>query len=260
MAAQIIITDARWPQRERFLGLIKKHLDKVAPRAAYYPGVVGRRDAFIEAYKGEADVHVQESEYLAKGALPWTLISGLDSSKFNRESHGACTEMFGAVLTEIPLKLEGEGALLATDFLPAAVKTCTDVVWGTLCCSIIIPPKVYKAIPDVCEEAINGLKYGSVAVNAPTSLLYGLSRGTWGGCAGTATPADIQSGNGFVHNTMLYSNAEKTVIRAPFHQVYTPVWMHDNRNLEPISKKLLDFWKSPSAFTCFALVAAGLRG
>ena len=215
-----MITDARWEQREEFLEALKKHLNSVAPRAAYYPGADKRREAFIEAYKDEADIFFKEEDN-EDGVLPWTLISGLDSSKFDRSSHAACTEMFGAVLTEIPIKLEKTEELLAKDFLPAAVKLTQDVIWGNLCCSLVVPPSVQKAIPDICEEAIIGLKYGCVGINCPTSLTYGLSRGTWGGHAGLSTPSDIQSGNGFVHNTMLYTNAEKTVLRVPFSPAYT---------------------------------------
>lgn len=199
---------------------MKKYLDQVSPRAAYYPGADQRRKAFIDTYEGEAEIFYKE-ENNEDGVLPWTLISGLDSDKFDQSSHAACTEMFGALLTEIPLKLEPTDGVLAKDFLPAAVKLTQEVIWGTLCCSIIIPPAVQKAIPEVCEEAIVGLKYGCVGVNVPTGLTYGLSRGTWGGHAGLSTPSDIQSGNGFVHNTMLYTNAEKTVLRVPFSPAYT---------------------------------------
>lgn len=218
-AAQVIVTDARWPQREAFLERLKHHMGKTTPRAAYYPGAFERRQQFLDEYR-DCDIFYVETSELPSGAMPWTLVSGIDSETLTSASVAARNEVFGGVLTELPLKLdEAKGPLVST-FLPAAVQTCNEVLWGTLGCSIIIPPSAKKADPKACEQAVTDLRYGNISVNVPTVVGLSLTRATWGSYAKSGNATDIQSGNSFVYNTLMFNNPEKSVVRAPFRSPY----------------------------------------
>jgi hypothetical protein len=70
---------------------------------------------------------------------------------------------------------------------------------------------------------VGDLRYGTVAVNIWAASAFGLVSPPWGGFApddGSST----ESGNGFVHNTYLLTQPQKTVMRAPFRSRPKPPW------------------------------------
>ena len=142
------------------------------------------------------------------------------------------------------------------EFLEKATKFCNEKVWGTLSCSIYIPPDLQKQSSDACEKAIAGLNYGTVCVNVPTGFGYFCTPCTWGGYY-NHTPEDIQSGIGHIHNTLMFRGVEKSVIRAPWKSPVTPMWFHDNCNHESLANAVVSFQTSPNMvdFTRVALAA-----
>ena len=83
-------------------------------------------------------------------------------------------------------------------------------------------PRIGRGIPRPVSEArmaaaldraIQALAYGTVAINGWAALGYGLVVTPWGAFPGSDA-ADIQSGVGFVHATLMLSRAERTVVRA----------------------------------------------
>lgn len=73
------------------------------------------------------------------------------------------------------------------------------------------------------EQAIADLRYGTVAVNYWAATGYAVGITTWGAFPGHALN-DIQSGTGVVHNTLMFSRPQKSVLRAPFRAFPVPVW------------------------------------
>ena len=61
-------------------------------------------------------------------------------------------------------------ASLEEGYLQAAVKAANDDVWGSLSCSIFVHPATEAAYGAAVQRALDELRFGSVAVNAWSSI------------------------------------------------------------------------------------------
>jgi hypothetical protein len=249
-ATRVIIQHAGWPQRSAVLDAIRGLLAKVPARRAYYPGSAGR-DAEFRGAHPEAERFGDGS---ASGALPWTLIAGLDPNR----SDDLCyhTEAFCGLFAETALEAAG-----VVDYVERAVRFCNETLWGTLNATILVHPKSLAdpGVRDAVERAIAGLRYGSVSVNHWAAISYVLCTTTWGAWPGHA-PGDIQSGTGVVHNTLMFSRPEKSVVRAPFRVWPLPPWFVTNRVAHRLLPKLARFEARPSTAKAVGVFATAVRG
>ena len=123
----------------------------------------------------------------------------------------------------------------------------------------------------VLDEAIEALRYGSIGVNVWSAYVFLASRGAWGAFPGN-TPADIQSGTGVVHNSLLFDRPQKNVVRAPFrpfprsarhlHATFAvkPPWFVTNRTATATARQLTHFAADPQPQRLVGLFASALRG
>ena len=246
-ATRVIVTDATWPGRQRLMDEIRSLLAQVPTRKAYYPGSAARAAQF-------AAVHPEAERFgpASEGVLPWTLVAGMTAKK----SVDPCytTEAFCGLFAETAL--EGSGV---ADFLPRAVEFCNEVLWGSLNATILIHPRSVEeaARHGVLEQAIADLRYGSVSINHWAAINYALGLTTWGAFPGH--PAhDIQSGTGVVHNTLMFSRPEKSVVRAPFRVWPQPPWFVTNRAAARLGPRLARFEARPSALSAFGIFTTAL--
>ncbi len=246
-AARVIITHDAWDQRKPLLDSLRKTLQKIPGRVAYYPGAKDRYDTFLSANPTAEKVGKS-----GENILPWALIPDVPSN----ETDNICftTESFCGVVSETALSAKD-----AIDFINKAVDFCNNVLWGTLSASIIIHPETQKQIGQALENAIARLEYGSIVVNHWPALSYGLGVTTWGAHPGH-TYNDIQSGIGVVHNTMLFDQPQKSVIYGPFRVNPTPPWFVTNKNTSKIAQRLVAFEGKPSILNFAKLLPQVLRG
>jgi aldehyde dehydrogenase (NAD(P)+) len=248
-AAKMLVTPKGWKGRDTLLRKLSDVLAGVPPRKAYYPGAFQRYEALTT---GHSDVRK-----IGKGtdqALPWTLVLGLDAN--DAEERNFCTEPFCAILSEVSI-----GADDPLEFISAAVPFANDRIWGTLSGMLFVHPKLEAdpATRDAVEGAIRDLKYGTVAVNAWPALAYALCSTPWGGHP-SATLADIQSGLGWVHNSVMLEDIEKCVIRAPLKPMPKHVYFPGFKTLHQLGRRLVSFEASPSWLKVPGLAAAALGG
>ncbi|HYO15564.1 MAG TPA: aldehyde dehydrogenase family protein [Thermoanaerobaculia bacterium] len=249
-AGRVIVQHAGWKQREALLTRVRKVLQEIAPRRAYYPGATDRFDTFLAAHRDTAEQFGER-----KGdKLPWMLIPGLDPSR--RDDVCFTTEAFTGVFGEVGLE-----AASLPEFLERAVDFCNGTLWGTLNVTLIVHPEslTKKENAQAVERAIERLRYGTVSVNQWAALGYGLVVTPWGGFPGS-TPQDIQSGTGFVHNTLMFSRVQKTVIRAPFRLRPRPVWFSTHRTAHLLTPKLVHFEAAPSIAKLPGILGLAVRG
>ena len=221
IAARVIVQHGSWSRRAALNDAIRDSLRRAEPRVAYYPGARSRWEDFVSAHP--------EAEWFGSdggGDVPFTFIPGLDPRR--RDDIAFTTEAFCAVFGEVPL----DAPRSVPEFLDRAVDFCNEQLWGTLSASIIVHPRTLAdpEAREALERAIDRLEYGSVVVNHWSAAPYAMVSPPWGAAPG-ATPSDIQSGIGFVHNTYLLEDVAKTVVRGPFRPVITPPWFHTNRRL-----------------------------
>lgn len=244
VTTRVIVQQAGWPGREKLLGKVRQRMAKTPPRAAFYPGAEGRYDTFLNAHPDAEQYGTRTSD-----KLPWTLIAGLDPQ--NTDDICFTTEAFCSLFSETGLE-----AGSVPEFIDRAVAFVNEHLWGTLIANIIVHPKSLQdpATAAAVDRAIANLRYGTIGVNYWGAASYALGDGTWGAFPGH-TLDDIQSGIGVVHNTMMFSRAQKTVLRAPFFQWRNPIRLitHGKRALG-ISRGLVYFEAKPSVANLLRVV------
>jgi hypothetical protein len=248
-AAKLLILPKGWALRETFLQKISDVLGRVPPRKAYYPGAFQRYEALTTAHADVRALGTRTNE-----ALPWTLVLGLDPADSNEKNF--VTEPFCSIVSEVSI-----GSTDPLEFLQAAVPFANDRVWGTLNATLFVHPKVEAAASAkaAIEGAIRDLRYGTVAVNAWPALGYALVSTPWGGHP-SATLANVQSGLGWVHNTVMLEDIEKCVVRAPLKPMPKHIYFPSHKTLDQLGRRLVQFEGAPSWLKVPGLAIAALSG
>jgi hypothetical protein len=97
-----------------------------------------------------------------------------------------------------------------------------------------------------------------VAVNQYPAISYYIGLTTWGGFPGHDI-YDIQSGTGVVNNTLMLSNPEKSVMRAPFNLSPDPFVLSTLRAHE-FGAKIAAYEAKPSLRKLPSILWTVLRG
>lgn len=248
-AAKLLVLPRGWAQRDLLLSMIQRALASIAPRQAYHPGAVERHARLA----GGRERVIRCSDSAPPGALPWTMVTDLEPSD-GREPLFT-TEAFCGVLGEVSL-----GSTDPAEFLAAATAFCNERLWGTLSCRIVVHPyhredgEPARAI----DDALFRLRYGAIAINQWPALAYALVVPPWGGHP-SATLADVQSGIGFVHNTLMLGGVEKTIVSGPLVSPTKPAYFCDNRAMRRIGEGLAAFAAAPSWGKLGGLAVSSLR-
>ncbi|MBI3924946.1 MAG: aldehyde dehydrogenase family protein [Armatimonadetes bacterium] len=232
VAGQLLVTSSGWSRRERFLTHVRRNLERLPDRKAYYPGAHGRYRQFVERYR--------QAEPLSRPpetCLPWTLISGIPPQD---GEYGLENEAFCGLLTETSLESSD-----AAQFLARATEFLNHSVWGDLSCVILLHPETEAAHRRSLETALEDLRYSTIGINLWGGIGFGLMVTPWGGAPGN-TLENPGSGLGFVHNTFLLDRPVKTILRAPFKTPYVPPWFPNNRNLREVGQRVTEFETGPS--------------
>ena len=196
IAAQVVILSGDWPQRDAFLRALRAAYEAAPRRSAWYP----RSDARLEA----AASGYPEAAWCADGTRALIEIGpGDDATALET------TEYFAPVLGVVSLPGTGQ------EFLDTAVAHANENLVGTLGVNVLIDPETQAALGDGFEHAMAELRYGTVSINSWTAFGFLTPTLTWGGFPG-ATPQDVQSGIGIVHNALLLDGVERSVTRGPF--------------------------------------------
>lgn len=248
-ATRVVINHAGWNQREQVLQAVRGVLQRTPTRAAYYPGSQDRYAAFLQAHP--------EAERLGEtreGALPWTLIAGLDP----HAADDVCftTEAFCSVFAETTLE-----AASVAEYVDRAVTFCNEQVWGTLNATLLVHPASLRdpAVAQAVERAIANLRYGTVGVNYWAGVSFAMGITTWGAFPGHPLE-DIRSGNGVVHNALMFDEPQKSVVRAKFRLQPTPPWFITRGQVAPsVFRQLADLEAQPSWARVPSIAIAAFR-
>lgn len=246
-ANRVVVLPAGWTQREQFLAALERAFERAVDRVAYYPGARERYERFTA---GRAGGRLGGG---AAGSLPWWLIPGLDSNSgaeplFREES-------FAPILTETTV-----GSPDPLEFLDAAVGFANERLWGTLAAGLVVHPRTMEdpVTAAAVERAIASLRYGTVTVNAWSGLLFALCTPPWGAYP-SSTPADIQSGTGWVHNTPMLEGIEKAVLRHPLTVVPKPAYSLSHRTAHRLMARMTALEERSSWAKVPAVLAAAMR-
>ena len=246
-SGKMLVTPRGWRHRDAFLAGVEHFMALLPARAAWYPGALDRYRTLTEGRAAVRRVGHGED------ALPWTLVTGLDPDS---KDPAFSTEPFCSILSETSVGSEDP-----VEYLDRAVDFANERLWGTLSANLVVHPRTLAdpSLRAATERAIRRLRYGTVAVNVWTG--YGFAFGTtpWGAYPGAAL-TDIQSGRGFVHNTLMLERVEKIVVRHPARPLVKPPYFPSHRTANLLGRRLLELEARGSWFALPGVVAAGVRG
>jgi acyl-CoA reductase-like NAD-dependent aldehyde dehydrogenase len=246
---RVIITPAGWWLRHRFLNAVRARLTATPVRLAYYPGAEQRYDEFVVAHP-DAELHGTRAD----GRLPWALITDLDPGAGDDPCF--TIEAFCSVFGELPLPSSS-----VEDYLERAVAFANDSLLGSLNATLIVHPASLRN-PEVAaafEQAVADLRYGTVSINHWSALGFALGITPWGAFPGHARN-DIGSGTDVVHNALMFSRSEKTVVRAPFRAFPKPIWFTSHRTATRLAAQLVRFEAAPSLLRLIAMLPRAMVG
>ncbi len=247
LSSRVLVLPRDWPRSTDLMNALRAVLAATPQRTAYYPGAEERYDAVVAANPTTEPIGPR-----SPGVLPYTLVPGIDPAASDNPCFAS--ECFLPLLAQTSLP----GAS-AEQFLENAVAFCNRTLWGTLSASILVHPSTRKRLGGALEQAIEALRYGTVAVNQWTALGYMWCSPAWGAWPGH-TPSDIQSGIGAVHNTFLFDRPEKSVIHGPFRLWPTPAWFITNRGTHRILPRLFDLECNPGLRKALGVAVRALAG
>ncbi len=248
-AGKMLVTSKRWAQRETFLAKLRATISKAPTRKAYYPGAFDRYQHLV----GDR-AKVEKLGEAGDGALPWTLVFGLDATK--RDESLFTTEPFCPIVSET--SLDGpDGA----EFMAAATKFCNETLWGTLSAVVFIHPRTEADATNraTFETMLAELRYGAVGVNQWTALAYALVVTPWGAHP-SSTLQNVQGGLGWVHNTFMLEGIEKVVVRGPLTVFPKPPWFVTHRNSHEVAQRMVALEEAPSLLKVPGVAIAALKG
>lgn len=253
IGAQVLVLPEAWPQRAAFLAAVREAIADLPERAPYYPGTDDRLNTIRAA-------HAERAEHLGGGR--WLV----HADATDAGAHAFREEVFGPALVVTTLPGDTPEA-----FLDAAVAFCNGTLEGTLGMTILGHPSTLSALGERLDDAIDRLRYGTVAVNVWAGAGFFLPQAAWGAAPGHTRQA-IGSGTGIVHNALLFERPEKTVVRGPFapfprtlaagrpHVSPKPPWFVTNRTAAETAERLTRFAANPSFRRLPALLASAMQG
>jgi hypothetical protein len=253
-AARVLILQKDWPQRRQFLDALQQVLAQIPLRSAYYPGAHQRYQTFMQSHDNTKAVEGPESKIYgnAPATQPWGLVLDIDPK--DRDHTCFTQESFCALSAQTSLSTSD-----AAEFLQQATDFANQTLWGTLNACIIIDPRTQKEYQKELDQAVRELKYGSVCINHWPALSYAMGVTAWGAYPGHHAQ-DIQSGIGFVHNSFMISNVQKTVIQGPFVIKPRPPWFVTHKNVTQLGPALLHLEMKPSLWRLPPVLWHAIRG
>jgi acyl-CoA reductase-like NAD-dependent aldehyde dehydrogenase len=244
-AAKVIILHDAWPQREEYLGHLRRVLGSLPQRPAYYPGSEERFERFVESHPA-----VEMLGERRPGVVPPALLMGVDPEF---EHLAFAEEAFCSLAATTEL-----GGADPAEYLARAVEFCNDRLVGTLNATLLVDRASEKSLARELDAACAGLRYGTVGINVWAAAGFVLGTTAWGGYPG-ATLADVQSGIGFVANARLLDRPQKSVIRGPFRPRPKPPWFVTHRNTFEALQRGAAFEARPSVRRLVSLAAASVK-
>jgi len=258
-------------KKEDFLKLVRDAFERSRPAYQYYPGSAERVERIVAAASQTVKVKVEVldtqkrliEEYGPppgdKGHAPRVFLTDLDPAATNPVFFEE--EAFAGVLMETAL--EGK---TSSEFLQNAVKFVNESLVGNLCCQVIIHPKAQKnRDTDFVDSVVGQLKFGAVAINIMPAVINVYPKLMWGAYPGNLRN-NIISGQGAVHNVLMFDKIEKSVMYAPFHTFpktlhpSVPPWFVNAKSSTGTSKALMRFSSSKSALDFLSLATRATFG
>lgn len=233
---RVIILHADWLQSAAFMDALRRVFSRTPLRFAYYPGSQQRYQSYLDTHSGAEKIGKPED-----GELPWTMVTDADIQ--NRADPCFTTEAFCSVVAVAMIC-----ASSIPEYLERAVAFSNETLWGTLAAGLWVHPNSMKdpQVKAAVETAIEQLRYGTIGINCSAGFSWLLMTTPWGAFPGSSV-YDIQSGNSFVHNTLMFSKPQKIVMYAKFRETPKPIgFVSRGKALRRLAPLLVNLMAQPN--------------
>ena len=221
IAAQVIVLPKHWKHTNKLKSDIKFYLKKIGDTTSYYPGALENLNDLIDSNNYEQINSLSCS-------TPF-LVSDLDLEK----EYGI-KEVWSTALYFHEISYNSY-----EDFCSKSIDYVNNELWGNLGVTVLIKNHKKKTNQSILNTYVEELKYGTVAINEWSALGFVIPTLPWGGYPGNKDN-DIQSGQGYVHNTLLFESPQKGIVYSRFRlsPIIDPPWFVTNNKAHRIFKNL----------------------
>ena len=241
IAAQVIVLPKDWKHTQKLKDEIIFYLKKVGDTISYYPGASENLNELIET-----DNYDQINELSCNTPF---LVSDLELEKEYANKEVWSTALY---FKEIPFTSY-------EDFAVKSIEYVNNKLWGNLGVTVLIKNHKKKTNQEILDKYVDELKYGTVAINEWSALGFVIPTMPWGGYPGNKDN-DIQSGQGYVHNSLLFESPQKGVVYSKFRlsPIIDPPWFVTNKKAHRIFKNLTYFQATNSKINLIKLIFSTL--
>jgi hypothetical protein len=241
IAAQVIVLPKNWKHTDKLKRDIKYYLKKVGDTTSYYPGASENLNDLVQTENYDQINNLSCS-------TPF-LVSDLDLEKEYANKEVWSTALY---FQELPYSTY-------ENFCSNAVDYVNNHLWGNLGVTVLIKNHKKKTNQGILNTYIEELKYGTVAINEWSALGFVIPTLPWGGYPGNKDN-DIQSGQGYVHNALLFESPQKGIVYSRFRlsPLIDPPWFVTNRKAHRIFKHLTYYQATKSKINLIKLIFSTL--
>ncbi len=241
IAAQVVVLPKGWRSNEKLKKYVKYYLKKVGDTTSYYPGANESLEA-LQKNKNYEQINEQVC------STPF-MISNLDTEeKFSIEEVWNSTLYF----KEIEYSDYESFANNSIDYV-------NNELWGNLGATVLIKDSKKKRNSELVENYKSNLNYGTVAINEWAAIAFIIPTMPWGGYPGNKDN-DIQSGQGFVHNSFFFESPLKGIVETNFRfsRFIDPPWFVNNKKAHRLFKNLTYYQANNSKINFIKLIFSTL--
>ena len=241
IAAQVIVLPKDWKHTQKLKNDILFYLKKVGDTTSYYPGASENLDQLLETENYEQINNLSCN-------TPF-LVSDLDLEKEYANKEVWSTALY---FKEIPYTSN-------ENFCSNSIEYVNNELWGNLGVTVLIKNHKKKTNQSILNAYVENLKYGTVAINEWSALGFVIPTLPWGGYPGNKDN-DIQSGQGYVHNSLLFESPQKGVVYSRFRlsPIIDPPWFVTNKKAHRIFKNLTYYQATKSKINLVKLIFSTL--
>ena len=241
IAAQVIILPKNWKHTDKLKRDIKYYLKKVGDTTSYYPGASENLNDLVQTENYDQINNLSCS-------TPF-LVSDLDLEKEYANKEVWSTALY---FQELPYSTY-------ENFCSNAVDYVNNHLWGNLGVTVLIKNHKKKTNQGILNTYIEELKYGTVAINEWSALGFVIPTLPWGGYPGNKDN-DIQSGQGYVHNALLFESPQKGIVYSRFRlsPLIDPPWFVTNKKAHRIFRHLTYYQATKSKINLIKLIFSTL--
>ncbi len=241
IAAQVIVLPKHWKHTDKLKSDIKFYLKKIGDTTSYYPGSVENLNEL-----NESDNYDQINNQSCNTPF---LVSNLDLEKEYGTKEVWSTALYFQEISYSSYE----------DFCFSSIDYVNNELWGNLGVTVLIKNYKKKTNQAILNAYVEKLKYGTVAINEWSALGFVIPTLPWGGYPGNKDN-DIQSGQGYVHNSLLFESPQKGIVYSRFRlsPIIDPPWFVTNKKAHRIFKNLTYYQATKSKINLLKLIFSTL--